>query len=89
MITIEVAYASTSGQQYLIPVTLAEPCTAEQAILQSGICERCLEIDLRKNKIGVFSKPISLDYLLHNHDRLEIYRPLQIDPKQARRLRAK
>ena len=47
------------------------------------------EIDLTKNKIGIFSKFIQPDTLVQPKDRIEIYRPLIIDPKDARRLRAK
>jgi putative ubiquitin-RnfH superfamily antitoxin RatB of RatAB toxin-antitoxin module len=40
-------------------------------------------------KLGIFSKRVSLDHVMADGDRLEIYRPLLIDPKDARRLRHK
>ncbi|MEE8233841.1 MAG: RnfH family protein [Gammaproteobacteria bacterium] len=84
---IEVAYAS-SQQSWLIPFNVEEGTTIQQAIEISGILERCPEIDLETNKVGIFSKIVALDVLIRAGDRIEIYRPLIIDPKQARRLRA-
>ena len=62
--------------------------TAGEAIRHCGILQRVPEIDLMKNKIGVYSKLVSPDYVLHPFDRIEIYRPLIADPKEIRRLRA-
>jgi putative ubiquitin-RnfH superfamily antitoxin RatB of RatAB toxin-antitoxin module len=50
--------------------------------------ERCPEIDLQANKVGIFGKVARLDAGLHDGDRIEIYRPLIADPKQARKKRA-
>jgi putative ubiquitin-RnfH superfamily antitoxin RatB of RatAB toxin-antitoxin module len=62
--------------------------TAKQAIEVSGILERFPEIDLKINKIGIFGKVAKLDTLLTEGDRVEIYRPLIADPKEARKKRA-
>jgi len=88
MIEIEVAYA-TKEKQFLLKVKVLPNSTVEDAISTSGILTQCPEIDLQKNKIGVFSKFVNLTHRLHAGDRVEIYRPLMVDPKQTRALRAK
>ncbi len=65
-----------------------EGTTADVAIAQSGILEMFPEIDLTKNRCGIFGKLISCGTVLRHHDRVEIYRPLIINPKDARRMRA-
>lgn len=47
-----------------------------------------IKIDLPQQKIGIFGLATSLDTPLQDRDRLEVYQPLKIDPKQARRIRA-
>ena len=84
---IEVAYAKPA-QQTLLSLELPEGSTAEAAILASGILDRHPEIDLQQHKIGIFGKLCKLDQRLKAGDRVEIYRPLLIDPKEARRNRA-
>ncbi len=84
---IIVSYA-TPEQQVELSLDIASGTSAQQAIVQSGILEKFPEINLAKQKIGVFSRLVSLDYVVKAGDRLEIYRPLQIDPKAARLLRA-
>ena len=85
-IRVEVAYALPERQ---VIVRLRMPVvTALEAIRASGILERHPEIDLRKNKIGVYGRLVSLDTLLRDQDRVEIYRSLIADPKEVRRKRA-
>ena len=84
---IEIVYASKSTQK-LIRMKYHD-MTAEQAIERSGILELYTEIDLANNKIGIFGKKIRLSKRLRPGDRVEIYRPLLVNPKEARRLRAK
>ena len=86
-IAIEVAYAS-ANQSWLIPVEVEEGTTVQQAITSSGILQQFPDIDLQTNKVGIFSKIIELDVPVRAGDRIEIYRPLVLDPKAARRLRA-
>jgi putative ubiquitin-RnfH superfamily antitoxin RatB of RatAB toxin-antitoxin module len=86
-ITVEVVYALPQ-QQPLLRLQVAEGATVEDAIRQSGVLERFPEIDLAKNKVGVFSKLVKLDETLRDKDRVEIYRPLIADPKEVRRKRA-
>ena len=84
---IEVAYASVS-RQTLIRMKYHD-MTAEQAIERSGILDQYPDIDLAVNKVGVFGEKARLSQRLKPGDRVEIYRPLEINPKQARRMRAK
>lgn len=88
IINIEVAYAHPDRQE-LIALFVEDNTTIEAAIRLSGVLERFPEIDLAKQKIGVFSKTCQLTNVVHAGDRIEIYRPLAVDPKEARRKRAK
>ena len=83
----EVAYGRMD-EQALLTVEADAPLTAQQAIEKSGILERFPEIDLASNKIGIFGKAAKLDVQLGDGDRVEIYRPLIADPKEARKKRA-
>ncbi len=84
---IEVAYA-TPDEQYLLPVTVKPGTTLVQAIEQSGILQACPEIDLAKARVGIYGKVAKKDAVLNPGDRVEIYRPLIADPKEARKKRA-
>ncbi|MEB4674185.1 RnfH family protein [Enterobacteriaceae bacterium G50] len=86
-IVVEVAYALPQ-KQYLQRVTLEEGATVEQAILASGILTLRDDIDLAKNKVGIYSRPVKLLDVVQDGDRVEIYRPLIADPKELRRQRA-
>ncbi|WP_313757604.1 RnfH family protein [Atlantibacter hermannii] len=86
-ITVEVAYALPE-KQYLRRVTLDVGATVEQAINASGLLALRTDIDLAKNKVGVYSRPVKLTDALSDGDRVEIYRPLIADPKELRRQRA-
>jgi len=85
---IEVAYAKPDGQ-LIVEVPKVPHITVRQAIEASGILQQFPEIDLAVNKVGVFGKLAQLDMELAAGDRVEIYRPLVADPKEARRRRAK
>jgi len=85
---VEVAYAKPEDQT-IIEVPAAAHMTVQQAIEASGILQQFPEIDLAVNKIGIFGKIAKLDAALIAGERVEIYRPLIADPKEARRQRAK
>jgi len=87
MLHVEVAYAQEAVQE-IIELDVPQGTTLEQVIPQSGILERFPEIDLEKNKVGIFGKISKQDALLREGDRVEIYRPLIADPKASRRKRA-
>ncbi len=84
---IEVAYA-LQYKQTLLAFEVDEGTTLKQAIELSGIMDIYPQIDLSKNKTGIFGKISKLDTVLRPKDRVEIYRPLIADPKQMRKKRA-
>jgi putative ubiquitin-RnfH superfamily antitoxin RatB of RatAB toxin-antitoxin module len=86
-LSIEIIYALPQRQE-LVRLTLPEGSTAQQAIEASGLLQKYGEIDLKKNKIGIFGKLSRLDAVLRDRDRVEIYRPLIADPKEVRKKRA-
>ena len=86
-IMVEVAYA-LPHEQLIIPITMPPEANLEAAIAASGILDKFPEIDLSVNQIGIFGKLSKLDAPLRNLDRIEIYRPLIADPKEARKQRA-
>ncbi|MFU0882634.1 RnfH family protein [Kluyvera cryocrescens] len=86
-IAVEVVYALPQ-KQYLQRVTLDEGATVEQAIQASGLLALRDDIDLSKNKVGIYSRPAKLQDVVNDGDRVEIYRPLIADPKELRRQRA-
>ncbi|RUM83219.1 MAG: RnfH family protein [Candidatus Thioglobus sp.] len=84
---VEVAYA-LEKKQTLLELEVSEGTTLEQAIELSGIIDIYPQIDLTKDKTGIFGKIAKLDTILREKDRIEIYRPLIADPKQVRKERA-
>lgn len=86
-ITVEVVYALATHQE-LIRLTLPENSTVQQAIEASGLLPKYPEIDLKKNKLGIFAKLAKPEVALRDKDRVEIYRPLIADPKAVRQARA-
>ena len=87
MLNIEVVYALPQKQE-IIPVKLPPGATARQAIEASGLLQKYPEIDLAKNKLGIFAKLTKPDAAVRDRDRIEIYRPLIADPKEVRKQRA-
>tara|TARA_B110000003_G_scaffold225066_1_gene225755 strand:+ start:1088 stop:1384 length:297 start_codon:yes stop_codon:yes gene_type:complete len=84
---VEVAYA-LSNKQGLISIEVENGTTLKEAVLASGILESFEEIDLSKDRVGIFSKFATLETVLREKDRVEIYRPLIADPKKVRKERA-
>jgi putative ubiquitin-RnfH superfamily antitoxin RatB of RatAB toxin-antitoxin module len=85
-ITVEVVYA-TAERQTLVEFEVTEGTTVGQAIDLSGIRAAHPEIGLCCVKTGIFGRLAALDAVLRERDRVEIYRPLRADPKEARRRR--
>jgi len=86
-IRVEVAFSPAAGQVVCSPLVLAAGLTVLDAIKQSG-----LPIDAQNHlanapRIGVWGQLRPLDHVLRDGDRVELYRALLIDPKDARRLR--
>ena len=84
---VEVAYA-LAEKQSLISLEVKEGSTLKEAIDASGILKQYRQIDLSKDRVGIFSKFATLDTVLREKDRVEIYRPLEADPKKVRKERA-
>ena len=84
---VEVAYA-LPDKQSLISLEVEEGTTIKEAIEASGVLDTYDQIDLTRDKVGIFSKFATLDTVLREKDRVEIYRPLIADPKKVRKERA-
>ncbi len=91
---VEVVYASVQEQK-LIELQVPKGSTALDAVRLSKIAQHFPEIDLENLDLGVFAKPLDgkgrplpHEYIVQPEDRVEIYRPLTIDPMQARLARA-
>jgi putative ubiquitin-RnfH superfamily antitoxin RatB of RatAB toxin-antitoxin module len=87
MIHIEVVYALREVQA-LIALELEDGATARQAVERSGLVARFPDIDPARMRVGIFGRVMEADTVLRDGDRVEIYRPLEADPKEARRARA-
>lgn len=85
---VDVVYCPAPGVNDLTTLSLAEGATVLDALHRSGVLQRhaLAEDGLR---LGVWGKLRESSSLLRDRDRVEIYRPLQVDPKEARRLRYK
>jgi putative ubiquitin-RnfH superfamily antitoxin RatB of RatAB toxin-antitoxin module len=88
-ITVEVAYA-TPDKQKILAFEVEQGTTVYQGAELSGIVTEFPEINLSESKMGIFGKGVRnpQEEVLREHDRVEIYRPLIIDPKVARANRA-
>jgi putative ubiquitin-RnfH superfamily antitoxin RatB of RatAB toxin-antitoxin module len=86
-IHVQVCYALPDSS-FLRALTVPAGTTIGQALTQSGLLQAFPGIDLAINMVGIYGKKKPLDTVLHEHDRVEVYRPLQADPKEARRRRA-
>lgn len=88
-IMVEVAYALPDTQR-IVQLRVPEGTTVQEALERSGITEHFPEIDLETADVGIFGRvEKKRDRVLREWDRVEIYRPLQIDPKARRAERAK
>lgn len=81
---VEVAYA-TAARQEVVVLSVAPGVTARQAVRLSGLERVFPEIDPERCSIGIFGRVVRDDELLREGDRVEIYRPLPNDPREARR----
>lgn len=86
-LSIQVAYAPQPREVDLVSLQVPDGCTVEQALRASGLLERHgLAIDA-SSSVGVWARLKPLDHILREGDRVEVYRPLKVDPKEARRQR--
>lgn len=87
MIEVEVVYASTT-EQCLLVLQVPQGTTARAAVLMSALSTHFADVDFHHAALGVFGKKVADDVVLAPYDRVEVYRPLLIDPKENRRRRA-
>lgn len=88
MIHIEIACAWPDGV-YLREMRLPSGSTVEHALDACDLEQACPGLDLLHAPVGVHGRKVRRDHALRDGDRVEVYRPLRIDPMQARRLRAR
>lgn len=84
LLHIEVVAAMPDRQQ-LVSIRLSEGATVTDAINESGIAAGFPEIEFDTCSVGIWGQPAARDKVLRNNDRVEIYRPLETDPREARR----
>lgn len=86
-VRVHVAYSPRPGEVDEVQLELPAGSTVQDALAKSLLLQRHAEIDSALPRVGVWGKLRALDAVLRDQDRVEIYRPLQVDPKEARRLR--
>lgn len=79
---IEVAYALYEAQ-YLFEMEVDEGTTVEAALKASPLLKKFPDLNIEK--VGVFANLVKPDHVLREGDRIEVYRPLKVDPRQRRR----
>ena len=85
---VEVVYAG-ENKQILTEVDVDAGSTVEHVLRKSGIYDRFPNEPLRECNVGVWGQSVSRSASVSDGDRIELYRPLSMDPMEARRLRAK
>jgi putative ubiquitin-RnfH superfamily antitoxin RatB of RatAB toxin-antitoxin module len=87
---VTLVYSPVPRQVIQHELRLAKGTTVAQAIEQSGLLNECPDINLRDHTafvVGIWGRKTTLNHVLRDLDRVEIYRPLLVDPKVARRER--
>ncbi len=84
---VEVVFA-LAEKQVLLSVELPAGATVGDAIDRSGLARQFPDCDIRGLQAGVWGKPADFDHPVRDGDRVELYRPLAMDPRDARRLKA-
>ncbi len=84
---VTVVYAG-ARDRHVLTVDVEPDSTVEQAIIASGLLALEPQLDPGCLKVGIWNRATSLDVVARAGDRIEVYRPLQLDPKEARRIRA-
>jgi putative ubiquitin-RnfH superfamily antitoxin RatB of RatAB toxin-antitoxin module len=86
---VTVAYAPSPNEQRIVQIRVPRGSTVQEAIRASGLLDAFWTIDPAQLAVGIFGERVPLDRCVEDGDRVEIYRPLLADPKDARRRRAK
>lgn len=84
---VTVVYSPAAREVQEITLELTAPCSVLQALQESGLLAGFPEIDSLHTVVGVWGRKAALDLVLRDQDRVEVYRPLRVDPKVARRER--
>jgi putative ubiquitin-RnfH superfamily antitoxin RatB of RatAB toxin-antitoxin module len=84
---VTVLYSPAPREVHEWPVVLAPGATVLQALQACGLQAAFPELDLHHAVVGVWGRKARLDQVVRESDRIEIYRPLKVDPKLARRER--
>lgn len=87
VLEVEVVVSPGAGEVRQIGLRLPAGSSVGDALRQSGLCPQAATGDLATLKVGVWGQLKPLDHPLRDRDRVEVYRPLLIDPKEARRRR--
>jgi len=83
-IDVEIVFA-LPGKQRLLSLSLPAGSTVDDAIAESAIARSFPEHDFSAADVGIWGRPADRDQVLSAGDRVEIYRPLKLDPREARR----
>ncbi len=87
-IRIAVACSPSPGAAVEVEVWVRPGATVQEALAASGLLERFAGAGLERQAVGVWGRPCARDTTLRPGDRVELYRPLAMDPMEARRRRA-
>lgn len=83
-LSIEVVFGDSKRQE-LVTLSLEPGATVAHAIAGSGLTSLFPEEDIEQCRVGIWGRPVSRERVLRDGDRVEIYRPLTLDPREARR----
>jgi len=83
-ISVEVACALPARQR-VVRLSLATGTTAREAVRASGLGAAFPDLDLERCQLGIYGRVVPDEHVLAEGDRVEIYRPLLADPREARR----
>ena len=87
MLKVELVYVAKDKTTFMRRLNLQNQATVADAIRESGVIEAYPEA--KDLPLGIYAKPVTPETLLKEGDRVEIYRPLSLDPKEKRRQRAR
>lgn len=88
-LTVQVLYSPAPRCAWIREVAWSEPLTAQEALARSGLLNEHPELHSTACVLGVWGRKVAATHVMRAGDRLEVYRPLQVDPKKARRERFK
>lgn len=86
---IEIVYIADDQSVFFEVLPYIENACIKDFLEKSGVLEQYPEVTWKTHSIGIFSEPCNLDTPVYPGNRIEIYRPLRIDPKARRRIKAK